>query len=389
VSAGIDLLSFYTSHYYLDLAALAAVRGIDPRKYTVGIGQARMAVLPPDEDVVTMAAAAALPIVRRVDPDDIELVLFATESAIDQSKAAGIFAHRLLGLPSRCRSVELKEACYSATAALQLAVAMVRGTRRKALILASDVARYELGSPGEPTQGCGAIAMLVCDAPRLLAIDAESGLHTEDVMDFWRPNYRGEAVVDGKYSARVYLNALARTWEHYHAQTGRSFEDFHRFCYHVPFTRMAEQAQARLAKLCGRDDLAADALAAQVADTLHYARATGNSYTASLYVGLASLLDHAREDLAGRRVGLFSYGSGCSAEFFSGVVQAGYRANLFTAQHRRMLAERTALTYQQYEDIFHLPLPTDGRNLEIAQYRTGPFRLAGMSAHKRLYEHAA
>jgi hydroxymethylglutaryl-CoA synthase len=388
MSAGIDLLSFYSSHYYLDLAALAQVRGIDPRKYTVGIGQSQMAVPPPDEDVVTMAAAAALPIVRRVDPDDIELVLFATESAIDQSKAAGIFAHRLLGLPSRCRSVELKEACYSATAALQLALAMVRGTRRKALILASDVSRYELGSAAEPTQGCGAIAMLVSDAPRLVAIDPESGLHTEDVMDFWRPNYRGEAVVDGKYSARVYLHALEKTWEHYRAQCGRRFEDFHRFCYHVPFTRMAEQAQARLAKLCGQD-LAPEALAAQVADTLHYARATGNSYTASLYVGLASLLDHAREDLGGRRLGFFSYGSGCSAEFFSGVVQPGYRAHLFTAQHRRMLAERSPLTYQQYEDIFQLPLPTDGRTLSIAQYRTGPFRLAGVTGHKRLYERAA
>jgi hydroxymethylglutaryl-CoA synthase len=389
MSAGIDLLSFYTSHYYLDLRTLAAARGIDPRKYAVGIGQDKMAVLPPDEDVVTMAAAAALPIVRAIDPADIELVLFATESGIDQSKAAGIFAHRLLGLPARCRSVELKEACYSATAALQLALGMVRGTRRKALILASDVARYELRSPGEPTQGCGAIAMLVSDAPRLVAIDPDSGVHTEDVMDFWRPNYRGEAVVDGKYSARVYLHALERTWQQYHEATGRGFDDFYRVCYHVPFTRMAEQAHARLAKLTGRDDLSGAAIAAQVADTLHYARLTGNSYTASLYLGLASLLDHARDDLGGRRIGLFSYGSGCSAEFFSGVIQPRYRRHLFTAQHRRMLAERTPLTYQQYEDIYHLPLPTDGRTLAIAQYRTGPFRLAGVSEHKRLYERAA
>jgi hydroxymethylglutaryl-CoA synthase len=388
MNAGIDLLSFYSPGYYLDLRTLAAVRGVDSRKYTVGIGQEKMAIPPPDEDVVPMAAAAALPIVQQTDVHDIELVLFATESGVDQSKAAGIFAHRLLGLPSRCRSIELKEACYSATGALQLAIAMVRHTGKKALIMASDVARYELNSPGEPTQGCGAVAMLVGGAPRLLAIDPESGLHTDDVMDFWRPNYRDQALVDGKYSARVYLDALEETWRQYRSLSGRGFDDLYRCCYHVPFTRLAEQAQARLARFNGLAQPDA-ALQAKVGDSLHYGRITGNSYAASLYVGLASLLDHSGDDLGGRRLGLFSYGSGCSAEFFSGVVQPGFREHLFTGRHRKLLAERTELTYQQYEDIYNLPVPTDGAAYALAQYRTGPFRLAGLSQHKRVYESVA
>ena len=56
---GIDTLSFYTSHYALDLARLAEVRGVDPDKYFVGLGQRKMAVPAPDEDIVTMAAVAA------------------------------------------------------------------------------------------------------------------------------------------------------------------------------------------------------------------------------------------------------------------------------------------------------------------------------------------
>jgi hydroxymethylglutaryl-CoA synthase len=386
MNTGIDLISFYSSNYYLDLKTLAAARSVDYNKYSIGIGQEKMAIPPPDEDIVTMAAAAALPIVQQTDPADIELLLLATESGIDQSKAACVFAHRLLGLAPRCRSVELKEACYSGTAALQMAVAWAHKTGKKALVLASDIARYELNSPGEPTQGCGAVAMLVSAKPRILALDPECGLFTDDVMDFWRPNYRDQAIVDGKYSTRVYLNALGETWKQYQELSGRSFGDLYRFCYHLPFTRMGEKAHERLAKANGIEKLAPATLQEHIGDTVHYNRITGNSYAASLYVGLASLLDHSAEDLSHKRLGLFSYGSGCVAEFFSGVVQAGYRKHLLTERHRALLAGRTELTYQQYEDIYNLPFPTDGGRHIFAQYRTGPFRLAGVQNHKRLYE---
>ncbi len=388
MNVGIDLISFYTSNYFIDLKTLAAQRGVDPNKYSVGIGQDKMAIPPPDEDIVTMAANAALPIVQQVDPASIDLILFGTESGIDQSKAAAVFVKGLLGLPNRCRAVEIKEACYAATACLQLALAHVRTKpNSRALVIGSDVARYELGSPGEPTQGCGAVAMIVSSGPRTMKIDPESGLYTDDVMDFWRPNYRDQAVVDGKYSTRVYLHSLEEAWKHYHEQTGRSFGDFYRFCYHLPFTRMGEKAHERLAKVCGVELSDAD-LERQIGETLQYNRISGNSYSASMYVGLCSLLDRTAEDLSGKRLGMFSYGSGCVAEFFSGVVQPGYRAHLQTARHEKMLAERAELTFRQYEDIYNLRFPTDGGEHTFTKYRTGSFRLAGVSHHKRLYAKA-
>jgi len=388
MNVGIDSISFYSSNYYLDLNTLAAVRGVDPAKYAAGIGQEKMAIPPPDEDIVTMGASAALPIVERDGRDRIEQVLFATESGIDQSKAAGVFVHGLLGLPERCRTVELKEACFGGTAGLQLAAAWVaRYPKARVLVLASDVARYELASPGEPTQGCGAIAMMVTANPRLLALDPESGMYTADVMDFWRPNYRDQALVDGKYSTKIYLQALQECWRQYRERTGRGYGDLFRMCYHLPFTRMAEKAHERLAK-DSAVELTDEARDEQIGDTLRYNRITGNSYAASLYVGLCSLLDHSTADLAGRRIGLFSYGSGCVAELFSGVVQPGYRETLFTKNHGDLLAKRTELTYQQYEDIYNLAFPTDGGRHTFSRYRTGPFRLGGVNQHKRLYEKA-
>lgn len=386
MKTGIDAISFYTSNYFLDLKTLGEARSVDFNKFYTGLGQERMAIPPPDEDIVTMAANAALPLVQGQDISDLETVLFATESGVDQSKAGGIFVHGLLDLPKRCRVVELKEACYGATAGLQLALAMVeRNPETKVLVIGTDIARYDLGSPGEPTQGCGAAAMMISANPRIMEIDKEAGMFTDDVMDFWRPNYRDQAVVDGKYSTRVYLQSLLETWKQYAEKSGRTYQDIDRFCYHLPFTKIAVKAQERLAKLNGIK-LSAEEAETILNDSISYNRIMGNSYSASLYVGLNSLLDHSKDDLGGKRVGLYSYGSGCVAEYFSGVVQAGYRDYIRTDAHREMMDNRTELTFQQYEDIFNLRFPTDGDEHTFAQYRTGAFRLAGVKQHKRIYE---
>ena len=382
MNIGIDQISFYTSQYFLDLRTLAEARGVDPDKYVVGIGQSKMGIPPPDEDVVTMAASAAFPLKERGELDGVEALLFATESGIDQSKAAGMFVHSLLGLPERCRVVELKQACYSATAALRMAMGLVAmRPQSKVLVIAADIARYELGSPGESTQGCGAVAFTISADPRLIAIDPESGFYADDVMDFWRPNYLSEAQVDGKYSTLVYIKALKAAWKQYAEESGRSLDDFSRFCYHIPFTRMAAKAHQKLAR--GISD---EALEQVIGESLIYSREAGNCYAASLYVGLTSLLDNCAEDLSGKRIGLYSYGSGCVGEFFSGVVQPGCREALLTDEHQALLAGRTELTFQQYEDIYHYGIPTDGGEHVFPQYRTGPFRFAGIEAHKRIYE---
>ena len=64
--------------------------------------------------------------------------------------------------------------------------------------------------------------MLVSEDPAILRLDNECGIHAEDVMDFWRPNYREEALVDGKYSTRIYLRNAREAWRQYAEITGRS-----------------------------------------------------------------------------------------------------------------------------------------------------------------------
>ena len=156
------------------------------------------------------------------------------------------------------------------------------------------------------------------------------------------------------------------------------------FFYHLPFTRMAEKSQSQLARFT-KSECTAEALNAKIEPSLHYNRIIGNSYTASMYIGLISLLDNAEEDLSGKRIAFFSYGSGCVAEFFTGTVVAGYQQHLHRQQHRRLLAERSELSYPEYLDLYNFEYPTDGGDHQFPEQTQGRFRLAGINQHKRIY----
>lgn len=384
MKVGIDLIHFATSDYFLGMNTFAQEKGIDVNKFYIGIGQEKMSIAPPDEDIVSLAAKAVEPILKRIDRSEITAVMFATETGIDQSKSAGVFLHKLLDLPSRCRMIELKHACYAGAAGLQMATAMVKANpQEKILVIAADIAKYDQDSSGEATQGCGAVAMLITEKPRILEIEAGSGYFTDDVMDFWRPNHRNTALVDGKYSTKVYLNSLKHTWEHFTEQTGRVFDDIDYFCYHIPFTKMAEKAHQTLMRKVGSKLEKAQAEAKTLPSQI-YNRIVGNSYSASLFVGFISLLDNVKDQLDNKRVSFFSYGSGCVAEFFTGVVQPGYDKMLMSESHRQQIDRREELDYQTYVQFYY---QTDyaQSDLTLPKHNKGAFRFCGIEQDKRLY----
>jgi hydroxymethylglutaryl-CoA synthase len=375
MSVGIERLAVYVPQYALRLPDLAAARGIPPEKLTAGLGVREMAIPAPCEDVVTLAATAGARLLRaaRIDPEDIGMLLVATETGVDHSKPVSIFVHDLLGIGRRCRVYELKHACYAGTAALMTAADWVRaggGRARRALVVAADIARYEIGSPGEPTQGAGAVAMLVGPDPRALVLGEQSGTYAGNVHDFWRPLDRREAIVDGKYSVECYLDALAgafgahRALERPPLGPAEAFSDrLARLLYHTPFPKMAMKAHRRLVELDWAaaparwreveprlEEEAAASYRDLAASGLEAVARVGNTYTASLYLCLAALLEAEGRILAGRRLGLFSYGSGCCAEFFTGIVP-GAVETVSDAGVAALLAGRTFIDVPAYESL--------------------------------------
>lgn len=386
-TVGIDRLSFNTTAHYMDLQELATQSGTDVNKYYQGLRQRKMAIPSMIEDVVTLAAGACQRIVKEVDVEKIDMLLFATESGIDQSKSAGIYVHRLLGLPNTCRVLEFKQACYSATGALQLATNYVRqNPGRTIMIVASDIARYKRNTAAEATQGAAAVAMLVSANPKLLSIDSASGFYSNDVMDFWRPNHMHEPIVDGKYSCEVYLDALEETWKSLKDKTNVKISDFYGFCFHVPFSKMIFKGLERLFSLEPVTWSERARLNSLADKAIEYNQDIGNCYTASLYLSLISLLENNPENMAAKRLGLYSYGSGCTAEFFTATVGDNYRNYLYTDEHASSLASRTALNYSQYT-AFHdgfVKTQTMSSSENVA-LPPSSYTFNGVSDDKRLY----
>jgi len=365
---GIDAIGLGIPRAYVDLGELAAARGVPADKYIKGLGVSRMAIVGPDEDPVTLAVAAA----RRLfagagrDPGEIGYCAVGTETAVDHSKPVASYVHGLLGLPQRCRVFETKHACYGATAALLGAaewIAAGSAGGRSALVIATDIARYELHSPGEPTQGAGAVAMLVSERPRLLELEVgQSGSYARDVHDFWRPLHRKDALVDGQFSVTCYLEALDGAYTDWKERAGEPGAPLERTCYHVPYGKMAHKAHRRRLALDGIGEADADArFAVEVAPSLRFSAEVGNVYTGSLYLAFASLMAGAARPAPGARVGLFSYGSGCGAEFFAGRIADGAAELSERLDLGAPLEGRTRLTLSEYEALRRADATLDRR----------------------------
>jgi hydroxymethylglutaryl-CoA synthase len=393
---GIDAIALAVPEGYLDLADLAAARGVPATKFTEGLGVSQMAVARAHEDPVALGATAArrLFATAGVDPATIGLCVVGTETAVDHSKPVAAYLHRLLGLPQACRVFEAKHACFGGTAGLLAAldwIAAGSARGRKALIVCTDIARYGLSSAGEPTQGAGAVALLVSEEPRLLALEVGvTGSYAQDVNDFWRPLYSKEAVVDGHHSVQCYLDALAGAYNSWKAAAAEAGVDgaIVRRCYHVPYGKMAKKAHRHLMQLEGKSDAEADAsYAADVAPSLRMPSQVGNIYTGSLYLALASLLDAEAGELEGQRIGLFSYGSGCCAEYFAGRVQPGAGAFAAELQLSAPLAARRRYTFAEYEQIRLRDEEVDQRpvNGEAHELPAGSIAFLGVDSDRRVY----
>ncbi|GAB2713230.1 hydroxymethylglutaryl-CoA synthase [Nocardia thraciensis] len=380
---GIHDLSIATTHYQLDHATLARHHGVPVDKYHHGLGQEAMSVAAGDEDIVTLAATAAAPILDRHGTDRLRTLIVATESGVDQSKAAGLYLHPLLQLPATTRVVELKQACYGATAGLQFALGLIaRDPAQQVLVIATDIAQYDLDTPAEATQGAAAAAILVSADPAIAELGPITGVHSTDVMDFWRPNHRTTPVVDGKLSITAYLHATQHAYTDYRHRGGRDLREFAAFCYHQPFTKMAYKAHRHLLESRGLTPTSRD-IDTAITATTHYNRVIGNSYTASLYLALASLLDHS-DDLTAKPIGLLSYGSGCVAEFFTATTVLGYRQHLRTGANRDAVTARKPITYTHYRELHHLPDP----ERTVTEETSGPYRLTAITNNIRTYEAA-
>jgi len=422
---GIDDLAIYVPKLYLDYKDFAEARGIDPQKLEYGIGIKKMAIADTNQDPACMAANACLKLMQRnhLHPEDIGRVYVATESSLDESKAMNSFVIGMLeqiygeGSFEHAGGIECKFACVSGSYALYDNANWIRAEEnngKAAIVIVSDIAKYDMGSTGEYTQGAGAVALLLRENPRLMAYDPKvPSTIIKNEYDFYRPFGKETPHVNGAYSNLLYLISVKKAFDAYKEKAiktgliklkdGESITDhIDFFAVHLPYRKMGEKALAYLLRhewrhlprwkhvikevgttepqlkdpsgtiesiLADTQFMKADeqfrrafmqtsfyneVFENKMASSLEASAVIGNVYTASMYMGLRSLLEFEHKkgtDLEGKRIGFGSYGSGSSAMVFSGVIQPQYKELVSKMDLEVDIGPRQKLSMEEYERL--------------------------------------
>ncbi|WP_334332252.1 MULTISPECIES: hydroxymethylglutaryl-CoA synthase [unclassified Companilactobacillus] len=378
---GIDKIGFYVPKDYIDIVELAKARDVDPNKFTIGIGQDKQAVPKPYQDAVTLAASSADSILSAEDKKDLGLLIVGTESSVDESKSTAAFLMDLLDLPEDIRAFEIKQACFGATAGLMTAFDYIsQNPDKKALVIATDIARYGIKTPGEVTQGAGSVAMIISQNPRVLKLDHKSVSMTKNVGDFWRPTFSKTAFARGKYSNEIYVDFFQTLWNKYQAKYDETIDDFDTLLFHIPYTKMGTKALRTLDGKIAADKYAE--LTSRYQASIRFSREVGNLYTGSLYLGLLSYLINGAK--ANENLLMFSYGSGAVGELYSAKIQPTFAQGFDQAGILKMLDDRQKMSIADYEKMYQVEYE-NGTIVDPATV-SEKFYLSEIKDNERLYQ---
>jgi 3-carboxymethyl-3-hydroxy-acyl-[acp] synthase len=369
MDVGIEAMNAFVGTSYVDVKKLAKHRKLDMERFD-NLLMLEKTVALPYEDPITFAVNAAKPIVDALSPEErdrIELVITATESAFDFGKSMSTYCHKLLGLNRNCRLFEVKNACYSGVAALQMAISFILSNASpgaKALVIATDISRFMLvkgekassmeWSFAEPSSGAGAVAALVSDRPFVFQVDVgANGYYGYEVMDTCRPVPDSEAG-DSDLSLLSYLDCCENSFLEYKKRVPEVdyINTFDYLCFHTPFGGMIKGAHRNIMRKIAKQppDVIETDFERRVMPGLSYCQRVGNMMGATTLFSMFSTIENG-DFKDSKRLGIFSYGSGCCSEFFSGMTLLEGQECIKIHEFKKKLDARYELTMDEYNEL--------------------------------------
>ena len=239
--------------------------------------------------------------------------------------------------------------------------------------------------------GNGAAAILIGDQARVMAVDLGAfGNYSFETLDSARPSPEFD-VVDVDRSLFAYLDCLSNSFQQYRSKVNDVdfVETFDYLAMHTPFAGMVKAAHRKMMREFANasPQQVEQDFTRRVKPSLEYPSVVGNLCSGSVYMALASIIDRAQYT-GTSRVGLFSYGSGCSSEFFSGVIDRGSadaQARFGIGAH---LQSRLELTFDEYAGLLQENLrclkPVENKEVAVERYE-GLLERAGRKSEMLVY----
>ena len=415
MKTGIDSISFDVAKIHLPIKTLAKARHIEPEKLEKGLGLIKMTLPDTHQDTVVFAANALTKLIQEnnLNLSEIARIYVGTESSIDSSKPISSFLIALMeqkfgeNILSECDVVDFTFACIGGVDALQNCLDFIKlNPSKKAIVVTTDFAKYDLNSTGEYTQGAGALAMLIASDPRIIAFDNNWATSTKGVFDFFKPYrtiskkaitgnstnepwfdnledeieiHKDQPVFDGQYSNQCYMD---RTRNAYFSlkklkNTNETiYKSWKSIIMHLPYAfqgrRMLFEIYALDAEnkiITGEEDATEyqnklkgisksedyqnfvhnKLMPAELASSL-----IGNLYTGSIFMGLLSTLAHfydTAKEISDSKFGFLAYGSGSKSKVFEGTIQPDWRTAIAGIKLFETLEESFEIDFPTYEKL--------------------------------------
>lgn len=412
---GIDAIAFDVAQIHLPIKTLATARNIEAEKLEKGLGLLKMTLPDVHQDTVVFGANALTKLIQdnKINLAEIARIYVGTESGIDSSKPIGSFLLSLMeqkfgeNTLSECDVVDFTFACIGGVDALQNCIDFVRlNPTKKAIVVTSDIAKYDLNSTGEYTQGAGALAMLISQNPKIIAFENIWATNTKGVFDFFKPYrtvskeqitgkstneswfdnleaeieiHKDQPVFDGQYSNQCYMDrtrnayfsfkkasntseTIYTTWKSiimhlpYAFQGRRMLSEIYALDHQTPIVDGTEDAAMYQNKL--KETSKSSEYQAFVTEKLQPAEIAssliGNLYTGSIFMGLLSTLAHfydTKNEVTGEKFGFLAYGSGSKSKVFEGIIQENWKEAIAKVSLFETLAKSQEIDFETYERL--------------------------------------
>jgi hydroxymethylglutaryl-CoA synthase len=415
MKTGIDSISFDVAKIHLPIKTLAKARNIEPEKLEKGLGLIKMTLPDTHQDTVVFAANALTKLIQEnnLNLNEIARIYVGTESAIDSSKPISSFLISLIeqkfgeNTLAECDVVDFTFACIGGVDALQNCIDFVKlNPEKKAIVVTTDFAKYDLNSTGEYTQGAGALAMLITSNPRIIAFDNNWATSTKGVFDFFKPFrtlpkeaitgnknneswfdnleteieiHKDQPVFDGQYSNQCYMDRTRNAYFSLKKLKNTSetiYTTWESIIMHLPYAfqgrRMLSEIYALDAQsktISGNEDVLEyqnklkgiskstayqhfvneKLMPAELASSL-----IGNLYTGSIFMGLLSTLAHfydTKKEISNLKFGFLAYGSGSKSKVFEGTIQPNWQAAITSVNLFETLEKSFEIDFETYEKL--------------------------------------
>lgn len=396
---GIDAIQMYIPSIVLPIQELAKARAIELAKLQKGLGLEAIRLMDSDEDVVSMGSTAVLRLLNdsKLELEDIDRLYVGTESSIDNSKPVSSYIlQNILQLKGknksvRCDAVDFTFACIGAVDALHNCIDYIRlNPTKKAIVVATDFAKYELGSTGEYTQGAGAFAILLSSNPKILEFNPTIGVSTRGVFDFFKPKFyheiktvtgkkvfpviKDEPVFDGKYSNECYINQIAEAYTNFKNDNVdfQNAAEWDLICMHLPYcfqgrrtfielfasenttllTNSSGENRIDKIKSLSKSQAYLDFIQNRIAPSEYLSAKVGNCYTGSIFLGLISALHQALNlKKSPKKIGFIAYGSGSKSKVFEGNLVYGWTKYFNNDTIIESFENLTEINFKTYEKL--------------------------------------